>query len=547
MNVNDIRALFPILHQQVNGHPLVYFDSAATSQKPLPVIEALDRYYREYNSNVHRGVHTLGTKATDAYEGAREKVRRFLNAQSAQEIIFTRGTTASLNLVASSYGRANVKEGDEIVITYMEHHSNLIPWQQLAKQTGATLKYIPMQEDGTIDLRDVEATVTEAAKIVAIAHVSNVLGTINPVREIARIAHKRGAVVVVDAAQSAPHMKVDVQELDCDFLALSGHKMCGPTGIGVLYGKKKWLEQMEPVEFGGEMIDFVELYDSTWKELPWKFEGGTPIIAGAIGLGAAIDFLEQVGLDAIAAHEHELAQYALERLAGIDGVTVYGPKERAGLVTFNIDGVHPHDVATVLDAEGIAIRAGHHCAQPLMKWLGVTATAGRAFTFTIRKRKSTGSSPHYRKRRSTSAMSSNHPLDQLYRQVIMDHYKNPRNRGVLEGTNVDVNMNNPTCGDRIHLTMKVEDGKVADVKFEGEGCSISMSSASMMTQAIKGKTVEEALRLAHIFSDMIQGKEYDDSVDLGDIEALQGVSKFPARIKCATLAWKALEKGLHHH
>ncbi|KAF6510715.1 cysteine desulfurase [Geobacillus sp. FSL K6-0789] len=379
MNVNDIRALFPILHQQVNGHPLVYFDSAATSQKPLPVIEALDRYYREYNSNVHRGVHTLGTKATDAYEGAREKVRRFLNAQSAQEIIFTRGTTASLNLVASSYGRVNVKEGDEIVITYMEHHSNLIPWQQLAKQTGATLKYIPMQEDGTIDLRDVEATVTEAAKIVAIAHVSNVLGTINPVREIARIAHKRGAVVVVDAAQSAPHMKVDVQELDCDFLALSGHKMCGPTGIGVLYGKKKLLEQMEPVEFGGEMIDFVELYDSTWKELPWKFEGGTPIIAGAIGLGAAIDFLEQVGLDAIAAHEHELAQYALERLAGIDGVTVYGPKERAGLVTFNIDGVHPHDVATVLDAEGIAIRAGHHCAQPLMKWLGVTATARASF------------------------------------------------------------------------------------------------------------------------------------------------------------------------
>ncbi|AMV12144.1 cysteine desulfurase [Geobacillus thermoleovorans] len=379
MNVNEIRALFPILHQQVNGHPLVYFDSAATSQKPLPVIETLDRYYREYNSNVHRGVHTLGTKATDAYEGAREKVRRFLNAQSAQEIIFTRGTTAALNLVAASYGRANVKEGDEIVITYMEHHSNLIPWQQLAKQTGATLKYIPLQEDGTIDLRDVEAAITKAAKIVAIAHVSNVLGTINPVREIARIAHERGAVVVVDAAQSAPHMKVDVQELDCDFLALSGHKMCGPTGIGVLYGKKKWLAQMEPIEFGGEMIDFVELYDSTWKELPWKFEGGTPIIAGAIGLGAAIDFLEQVGLDAIAAHEHELAQYALERMADIEGVTVYGPKERAGLVTFNIDGVHPHDVATVLDAEGIAIRAGHHCAQPLMKWLGVTATARASF------------------------------------------------------------------------------------------------------------------------------------------------------------------------
>ncbi|AMX82421.1 cysteine desulfurase [Geobacillus subterraneus] len=379
MNVKEIRSLFPILHQQVNGHPLIYFDSAATSQKPLPVIEALDRYYREYNSNVHRGVHTLGTKATDAYEGAREKVRRFINARSVQEIVFTRGTTTALNLVASSYARANVKEGDEIVITYMEHHSNLIPWQQAAKQTGATLKYIPLQEDGTIDLNDVEATVTPATKIVAIAHVSNVLGTINPVREIARIAHDRGAVVVVDAAQSAPHMKVDVQTLDCDFLAFSSHKMCGPTGVGVLYGKRELLEQMEPIEFGGEMIDFVELYDSTWKELPWKFEGGTPIIAGAIGLGAAIDFLEQIGLDAIAAHEHELAQYALERLADIDGVTVYGPKERAGLVTFNIEGVHPHDVATVLDAEGIAIRAGHHCAQPLMKWLNVTATARASF------------------------------------------------------------------------------------------------------------------------------------------------------------------------
>ncbi|BDG44878.1 cysteine desulfurase [Saccharococcus caldoxylosilyticus] len=379
MNVKEIRKLFPILDQEVNGKPLVYLDNAATSQKPLPVIEALDQYYRQYNSNVHRGVHTLGTKATDAYEGAREKVRRFINAKSTQEIIFTRGTTAALNIVAASYGRANLQEGDEIVITYMEHHSNLIPWQQAAKQTGATLKYIPLQADGTIDIKNVEATVTANTKIVAVAHVSNVLGTINPIKDIARIAHQHGAVVVVDAAQSAPHMKIDVQDLDCDFLAFSGHKMCGPTGIGVLYGKRDLLERMEPVEFGGEMIDFVELYDSTWKELPWKFEGGTPIIAGAIGLGAAIDFLEDVGLDHIAAHEHELAQYALERMSAIDGLTIYGPKQRGGLVTFNIDGVHPHDVATVLDAEGIAVRAGHHCAQPLMKWLNVTATARASF------------------------------------------------------------------------------------------------------------------------------------------------------------------------
>ncbi len=379
MNIQEIRKQFPILHQQVNNHPLVYLDSAATSQKPVQVIEAVDRYYREYNSNVHRGVHTLGTLATDGYEGAREKVRKFINAKAVQEIVFVRGTTTGINTVAASYARPNLKEGDEIVITPMEHHSNIIPWQQVAKATGATLKYIPLQEDGTIALADVEKTVTANTKIVSVMYVSNVLGTINPVKEIAAIAHKNGAVMVVDGAQSTPHMKIDVQDLDCDFYAFSGHKMCGPTGIGVLYGKKALLEKMEPIEFGGEMIDFVDLYDSTWKELPWKFEGGTPIIAGAIGLGAAIDFLEEIGMDNIAHYEHKLAQYAMDKVSEVEGVTIYGPKERAGLVTFNIDEVHPHDVATVLDAEGIAVRAGHHCAQPLMKWLKVSATARESF------------------------------------------------------------------------------------------------------------------------------------------------------------------------
>lgn len=379
MNITDIREQFPILHQQVNGHDLVYLDSAATSQKPRAVIETLDKYYNQYNSNVHRGVHTLGTRATDGYEGAREKVRKFINAKSMAEIIFTKGTTTSLNMVALSYARANLKPGDEVVITYMEHHANIIPWQQAVKATGATLKYIPLQEDGTISLDNVRATVTSNTKIVAVSHVSNVLGTVNPIKEMAKIAHDNGAVIVVDGAQSAPHMKIDVQDLDCDFFALSSHKMCGPTGVGVLYGKKALLENMEPAEFGGEMIDFVGLYESTWKELPWKFEAGTPIIAGAIGLGAAIDFLEEIGLDEISRHEHKLAAYALERFRQLDGVTVYGPEERAGLITFNLDDVHPHDVATVLDAEGIAVRAGHHCAQPLMKWLDVTATARASF------------------------------------------------------------------------------------------------------------------------------------------------------------------------
>ncbi|WP_210365228.1 cysteine desulfurase [Bacillus sp. REN3] len=382
MNAREIRELFPILNQEVNGSPLVYLDSAATSQKPVPVIEALEKYYREYNSNVHRGVHTLGTRATDGYEGAREKVRKFINAKSIEEIIFTRGTTTSLNTVAASYGRANLGEGDEIVISYMEHHSNIIPWQQVAKHTGATLKYLDLQEDGTISLDTVRETITDKTKIVSIMQVSNVLGVMNPIKEIAEIAHQHGAIMVVDGAQSAPHMKIDVQDLDCDFFALSGHKMCGPTGIGVLYGKKHLLEKMEPVEFGGEMIDFVGLYESTWKELPWKFEGGTPIIAGAIGLGAAIDFLQEIGLDNIENHEHRLAAYALEKLSAVEGMTIYGPKDaskRAGLVTFNIDDVHPHDVATVLDAEGIAVRAGHHCAQPLMKWLNASATARASF------------------------------------------------------------------------------------------------------------------------------------------------------------------------
>ncbi len=378
----EIRKHFPILDQEINGHKLVYLDSAATSQKPRQVIDAISNYYMYDNSNVHRGVHTLGNRATDLYEGAREKVRKFINAKTTQEVIFTRGTTTALNTVAQSYGRANINEGDEIVITHMEHHSNIIPWQQLAKEKGAVLKYIVLEEDGTLSLDKVRDTITDRTKIVSMMYVSNVLGTMNPIKEVTEIAHAHGAVMVVDGAQAAPHLKLDVQHLDCDFFAFSGHKMCGPTGIGVLYGKKELLNEMEPVEFGGEMIDFVGLYDSTWKELPWKFEGGTPIIAGAIGLGAAIDFLEEIGLDEIERHEHELAGYAMEKMSSMDGLTIYGPRDpdkRAGIVTFNLDNVHPHDLATVLDMNGIAVRAGHHCAQPLMKWLECSATARASF------------------------------------------------------------------------------------------------------------------------------------------------------------------------
>ncbi len=382
MNVQEIRRDFPILQQEINGHPLVYLDSAASSQKPRQVIDALKEYYETNHSNVHRGVHTLGSRATEAYELAREKVARFINAPSAEQVIFTRGTTESINMVAYGYARQFLKEGDEIVLSPAEHHANLVPWQQAAKATGAVLKYLPLQEDGTISLDDVRKTVTSNTKLVALAHASNVLGTINPVKEIASIAHSVGAVMVVDGAQSVPHMPVDVQELDCDFLAFSGHKMLGPTGVGVLYGKRKWLDAMEPTYFGGEMIDVVELYDSTWKDTPWKFEGGTPIIAGAIGLAAAVDYLTEVGMEAVRDHDHKLTAYALEKLSRIEGVTIYGPSDsrnRVGLVTFNLLSIHPHDVSTVLDSQGVAIRAGHHCAQPLMRWLNVPATARASF------------------------------------------------------------------------------------------------------------------------------------------------------------------------
>lgn len=384
ISAEKIRQDFPILFQEVNDEPLVYLDNAATTQKPKAVLDALTDYYEHENANVHRGVHTLAERATHSYEAAREKVRSFINASETAEVLFTRGTTTSLNWVARSFGEQFIHEGDEILISYMEHHSNVIPWQQLAKKTGASLKYIELTEEGFLDMEKVKELISSNTKIVSIAHVSNVLGVINPVEELAQMIHEQGGILVVDGAQSTPHMAIDVQQIDCDFFAFSGHKMCGPTGIGVLYGKRKWLEQMEPVEFGGEMIDFVELYDSTWKELPWKFEAGTPNIAGAIALGHAIDYLEAIGMENIHHYEEELVAYVLPKLQQIEGLTIYGPQDpakRTGVIAFNLDVLHPHDVATALDMEGVAVRAGHHCAQPLLKYLQVAATARASFYF----------------------------------------------------------------------------------------------------------------------------------------------------------------------
>ncbi|KRM36689.1 cysteine desulfurase [Agrilactobacillus composti DSM 18527 = JCM 14202] len=382
--LKTIKADFPILDQKVNDEQLVYLDNAATTQKPKAVVEALDHYYYHDNANVHRGVHTLAERATEQFEAARQKVADFINAGDKKNILFTRGTTQSLNWIAASYGEATIHEGDEIVISYMEHHSNLVPWQQLALRKKAVLKYIGMNEDGTLDMADAKKQITDKTKIVSIAHVSNVLGVVNPIKQLASIAHQHGAIMVGDGAQSVPHMPIDVQDLDVDFYAFSGHKMLGPTGIGVLYGKTSLLEAMPPIEFGGEMIDFVDLYESSWKELPWKFEAGTPDISGAIGLGAAIDYLSEIGMDQIEKHEQDIVNYVLPKLLAIDDLEIYGPKDpskHTGVIAFNLKGLHPHDLATALDMEGVAVRAGHHCAQPLMKYLNVPATARASFYF----------------------------------------------------------------------------------------------------------------------------------------------------------------------
>ena len=376
MDARAIRRDFPILERMVHGKPLIYLDNAATSHKPTAVLNALDDYYRRYNSNIHRGIHLLSEEATAAYEGARETVARFLSAPAPETLVFTRNTTEAINLVAQGWGRRHVKAGDEILLTEMEHHSNLVPWQQLAKRQGTPIKFITLTSDHQLNKESVEKTITDKTKVVAVAHVSNTLGTINDVQEIAKMAHERHAWCVVDGAQSVPHLPIDAQKLGCDFLAFSGHKMYGPSGIGVLYGRKELLEEMPPFLFGGGMIRSVDWEGSAWNGLPWKFEAGTPPMAEAAGLLAAVTYLKGIGMGAIGKHEKELASYALKTLSSLKNVTLYGPrKNRAGVFSFNVKGVHAHDVAAILDAEGIAVRGGHHCTMPLMSVLGVPGTA----------------------------------------------------------------------------------------------------------------------------------------------------------------------------
>jgi cysteine desulfurase/selenocysteine lyase len=380
LDIPAIRAQFPILQTQARGKPLVYLDNAATTQKPRAVIESLVNYYEQSNANIHRGVHYLSEKATEEYEGARETVQKFLNARASHEIIYTRGTTEAINLVAATYGRANVQAGDEVIVSELEHHSNIVPWQILCQEKGATLRVIPIDDSGELRLDEYDKLLSEKTKIVAVNYVSNALGTINPVREIIAKAHAVGAKVLIDGAQSSAHIKVDVQELDCDFYTLSGHKIYAPTGIGVLYGKTELLEAMPPYQGGGDMISHVSWSRTEWNALPYKFEAGTPHIEGGIGLGVALDWVSEIGLDAIAAHEHELLTAATEKVQEIEGLKIFGTaREKAGVLSFTIEGAHPTDVGMILDSQGVAIRTGHHCAQPVMDRYGVPATARASF------------------------------------------------------------------------------------------------------------------------------------------------------------------------
>ncbi|MCZ6613807.1 MAG: cysteine desulfurase [Thaumarchaeota archaeon] len=376
-----IRQDFPIFQQAV-AKPLVYLDSAATSQRPSKVIDAEMEYYQKYNSNVHRGVYRISVEATEAYERAREKVARFINARSPKEIIFVRSTTEAINLISQTWGRTNIQTGDNVLLTEMEHHSNIVPWMMLCKEKGASLRYLEVDDDGFLSLDQLDSSLDNRSKLLAFTHASNVLGTINPAKEMIRRAHDKGALVVLDSAQTTPHMTTDVRDLDCDFMAFSGHKMLGPTGIGILYAREEILDRMEPFLYGGDMIKEVHKDSARWNDLPWKFEAGTPNIAGAIGLGAAIDYINGLGIDQIRAHERAITSRALDMVQSIPGITVYGPKDpdkRAGLISFNIKGVHAHDTASILDTHNVCIRAGHHCAQPLMEKLGVPATTRASF------------------------------------------------------------------------------------------------------------------------------------------------------------------------
>lgn len=561
LDVERIRADFPILSRTMNGRPLVYLDSAATSQKPRPVLDTLLRYYETMNANVHRGVYRLAEDATREYEAARTKIAAFVGAPTPAGVVFVRNTTEAINLVARAWGDRNVREGDEIVVTAMEHHSNLVPWHLLARRTGCRIRAVPITEDGRLDLAALDVLLNSRTRLVAVTHVSNVLGTINPVAEIARRVHAAGAAILVDGAQSVPHLPIDVAALGADFLAFSGHKMLGPTGVGALVVRPDRYEQMDPFLGGGEMIREVALTSSTYADPPWRYEAGTPNVAGVVALGAAVDYLRALGMDAVAGHDRLLGARARRRLSEVPGLRLLGPEPgpdaTGGVATFTIEGAHPHDIAQALDGQGIAVRAGHHCCQPLMERLGLPATTRASFylynteaevdllasalaevAHTYAPRASSPTVP------GPSAAAAEVPDDEFFREVVLDHYLHPAGREPVDGVAVEWRGRNPLCGDEVTVRLRTEDGRISGLQVIGHGCSISVASGSMLAERMKGRTLEEARRLLRGVKSMFRGEPLPEGLDLGDLAALQGVKDLPVRVKCALLAWTTLEEAL---
>jgi cysteine desulfurase/selenocysteine lyase len=524
-NSNPYRQDFPVLNQEVEGSQLVYLDNAATTQTPKQVYDVYERFYSQYNANIHRGIHSLSHKASVAYEKAHDKAAEFIGASGGRkEMVFTKNTTEGINLVAYGLGLDTLGPGDEIVTSEMEHHAMLVTWQQIAKKTGADIRFIDVDESGQLDLDDARDIIGDATSIVAVTHVSNVLGTINPVRELADLAHDHDAYILVDGAQSAPTRPIDVEALNVDFYTFSGHKMAGPTGIGGLYGKQHLLEKMDPFLYGGEMIQHVSFRDASWNELPWKFEAGTPPIAEGIALGEAIEYLESVGMDTIRAHEHELSQYALEQLEARDHVETYGPStgtERTGLVAFNVDGVHGHDLSSLLNDEGIAVRAGDHCTQPLHDALDIPGSVRASFYIYNTKREidqlidsidtAAGDLPDY--------LASDRYHDSVY-----EHYRNPNNTPDVTESTITITDQEMTCGDQAEFRVKLTpEGVIEHIGFDTESCAVSTAVASILSTHLEGRSLREAIEAQDHITELIDGQFPDLRRDcvLGPGEVLQ--------------------------
>ena len=505
-DVAAVRADFPILEREVRDTRLVYLDNAATTHTPQQVAEVFTDFYGRYNANVHRGIHDLSYEASIAYEEAHDRLADFIGASGGrEEMIFTKNTTESINLVAYAWGLNELGPGDEVVLSEMEHHASLVPFQQIAERTGATVRYIPVDDDGRLDFEHAKEVIGPDTAMVSVAHVSNVLGTINPVRELAELAHDQGALVLVDGAQAVPTRPVDVEAIDADFYTFSGHKMAGPTGIGGLYGKRHLLESMDPFMYGGEMIRHVTKTEATWNELPWKFEAGTPPIAEGIALAAAADYLDDLGMDAVRKHEDELAQYLLTRLEARDDIETYGPpsgEERTGLVSFNVDGVHSHDLSSILNRRGIAIRAGDHCTQPLHDELGLSGSArASVYVYNTCEEIDLLLAALEDAREALDDYLTTDP----YGETIYDHYLHPRNSGGLENPTFRKHSAETSCGDEGEFHVNVEDGVITDIAFESESCAVSMATASVLSEHLTGMHLRDVAELDGDVLDLIDG------------------------------------------